>query len=600
MRPLLMRQKRLRENLPAILSAVIPGLFALSHQLSFAPVTEGWWHVYAFWLREGRTPYADFELLTGPLYPLVLLVLMSIGLGDFFALRIVGVLLTATLGYLIFRLVHNPSRPALSAVSAVTGGVFLQWGVAFIGYDYVYFALLFFLVAALHLRGAVVGTSQHPSRSLVMVGVFLALGAMTKHSLGFAIAPVVLAGIAIFGVPGGTASDKELSRFRPALLTAWGFLLGLIPILLWGALVGFLDEMARSLLASAAATKGGIYVLFERIAGLVFSFEIVRSARTLIFVLMCLLALLFGYKLVSLLVAWSIGRSTSEPIISSALFAVLLAGVFTSIASISSANPASFWRDVGFSTSVLVPIATLGLVIAKRINRSFVAPALISLGLASGSVLSAGIGELSVFLSLALALQLVFLFFGAKPFQALVAIPLVFSVIFFGAKEKFSFPYQWWGVTEEYGGLTGDRLQHGLSARLFVSSTTLERENEIRNALSKNSNCDGEIIAFPHMPKYVIDAGNLPGGRLGNYWFDFSSADAIDDEIIRLRTTPICGLVLAYPPDFAWEGHQQLFFGTSTSHEDLYNFLVLRADSMSEEASLELTDGWTVKVFVDG
>ena len=31
-----------------------------------APLTEGWWHVYARWIDQGRIPYKDFELLVPP------------------------------------------------------------------------------------------------------------------------------------------------------------------------------------------------------------------------------------------------------------------------------------------------------------------------------------------------------------------------------------------------------------------------------------------------------------------------------------------------------------------------------------------------------
>ena len=38
----------------------------------YLPLTEGWWHVYARWISEGRIPYRDFELLTPPLNPLLI------------------------------------------------------------------------------------------------------------------------------------------------------------------------------------------------------------------------------------------------------------------------------------------------------------------------------------------------------------------------------------------------------------------------------------------------------------------------------------------------------------------------------------------------
>jgi hypothetical protein len=35
----------------------------------YAPLTEGWWHVYSRWLSEGLIPYKDFNLIVPPGMP---------------------------------------------------------------------------------------------------------------------------------------------------------------------------------------------------------------------------------------------------------------------------------------------------------------------------------------------------------------------------------------------------------------------------------------------------------------------------------------------------------------------------------------------------
>ena len=59
---------------------------------NYTTFTEGWWHVYVIWMRAGRKPYNDFELLVPPAYPYILRLISNFVGMDFLSLRVVGLL----------------------------------------------------------------------------------------------------------------------------------------------------------------------------------------------------------------------------------------------------------------------------------------------------------------------------------------------------------------------------------------------------------------------------------------------------------------------------------------------------------------------------
>ena len=72
----------------------------------YAPFTEGWWHVYVLWLRQGRIPYKDFELLVPPGYPYILDLVSRVVGFDFLSLRAFGLALMGLIGVLIYELIR--------------------------------------------------------------------------------------------------------------------------------------------------------------------------------------------------------------------------------------------------------------------------------------------------------------------------------------------------------------------------------------------------------------------------------------------------------------------------------------------------------------
>ena len=74
---------------------------------NYAPLTEGWWHVYVNWINQGKIPYRDFELLVPPGYPYLLrLTTLLVGEG-FLALRVVGAIQFAVIGVCVYLLIRR-------------------------------------------------------------------------------------------------------------------------------------------------------------------------------------------------------------------------------------------------------------------------------------------------------------------------------------------------------------------------------------------------------------------------------------------------------------------------------------------------------------
>lgn len=120
---------------------------------------------------------------------------------------------------------------------------------------------------------------------------------------------------------------------------------------------------------------------------------------------------------------------------------------------------------------------------------------------------------------------------------------------------------------------------------------------EMRTQLVSASACPGEIVAYPHIPVFLLDVGALPGGRLGQYWYDFSSSSEIAEEVKRLSRTNISAIVMMQLPEYVLEMHEQLFNSSKPlPHHKLQDLLSMRAEEfqlvvseeISSEASLSL------------
>ena len=63
------------------------------------------------------------------------------------------------------------------------------------------------------------------------------------------------------------------------------------------------------------------------------------------------------------------------------------------------------------------------------------------------------------------------------------------------------------------------------------------------------------------MPLFQLNAGLLPPGHLGNYWFDFSSKPGIERQLEYIQERGIDAVVYLEVPKYITDAHSQLFQG---------------------------------------
>jgi hypothetical protein len=114
------------------------------------------------------------------------------------------------------------------------------------------------------------------------------------------------------------------------------------------------------------------------------------------------------------------------------------------------------------------------------------------------------------------------------------------------------------------------------------------------------SECNGEVVAYPHLPVALLDLGSTPGGRLAQYWYDFSSASEVQQEIDRLETQSLSALIIMALPSSVIEGHEILFNeGDTLIHRQLLSRLEERTKNMTQVVDFEVSSDARLQMFVN-
>jgi hypothetical protein len=535
-----------------ILATGVPVMFGSLHQFSFLPLTEGWWHVYASWILAGRLPYADFELLVGPLYPLALALLGAAGLDGFFALRVMGLVVIALISASLFFLMKQIVNPLVAGIIAAIGTVFLQLGVAYLSYDYVYVAILLLAIAGLCLHYAMKNTGSRSNWWLFSSGVLVSLTAQTKQSFGaLAFVVFLLAVLSVRAMP-MTVWDKSWWKGILEGLSFWvvGFVVGSAPLLTWALGFGFLEDMWNDVVVSGLGVKGGLETATSRWGIFVSEEFFFQSARTVA------VTMVAGLVVGRFSARWLAFQSRA--IRYGATLSLALPVAILVLLSPSQSLVDSLYL-LAYGSAVLVPAGVFAFAFFRHEASGFLPLATVALSLSAGSIMSSGLGELSVFASLSLSLALVARLV-ANSLLSFVAGGMALVVLMtFAIDAKRESPFAWWGLESSLAGADAHVIDSGLAKGLRVDSETLALESEIASHLESVASCAGPHVAFPHVPRFHLDQGFISDSRLAVYWFDFSSEEEVRKEIERLESTELCSLLVLDPPTFVWEGHEMLF-----------------------------------------
>lgn len=566
----------------------------MTFALRGAPITEGWWHVYAIWLAEGRVPYQDFELLVPPGYPLFIRLLIGVGFESFFSLRIIGAAVCAAISAVLHLTFRHFISSGLAWLISLCSLFVLAQGSAFISYDYDQIAALLLVGTVYMAQISVLSTGQDVSGKAICTSFIAALLAgscfLIKTSIGFsAVMTLVAMALSIWRVGG-----QNLGR-RMFLPLSAGFALPLVAVGCWLFSRGALSEGLHSTLGGAVA-KGGFGKMLTR-SFLMFRVGTIQEAVFLVAPVLMLSILLSSLNAL---------RSHHD----NRRLGATTTGLFSLFKLISTIGVSLvfcvlFWRSffdaiVSYSIvpSVFAPLLLLGV---KSLRTPALAP--LAVAAASSSVAtmwSAGLSPMGRFLPAGLMLLMLFtLLHGA--FSARLMLIVISSILSIGTiTHKREIPYSWWFVESDLTGLTLP-VRSGLSEGLVDSVENVALLSAIASRVPTKDGCEGESVHFPHIPQVLLNLGETPGGRLGQYWFDFSSSREVELERSRLASVKVRSISILELPSEVSNQHKRLFGASQTEQLDaLREDLVARGTGeMVAVLDEVLASGARLKIFVD-
>lgn len=576
---------------------------------NYAPLTEGWWHVYVRWINEGKVPYRDFELLVPPGYPYLLrLTTLFVGEG-FLALRVVGAVQVAVIGVCVFLLTRRFAPNFISGLVAVSSVGFIASGTAFIAYDYVYTSILLMLVVFCGLLHLEADKSESNIRSLssqwIILGFFFGLAISIKQTQALAVSCGVMLVLFIYNWNNWKNLIKKFLLISLGVSTVW------IPIFGWFSAKGVSPFELFQAIYGASEVKGSLFeVLFGWIRDI-----FLRGTRDFRVVLANVVAIsqtLAPWVLAAVLLRLlPVQSSTSRRSKYFLYFIVTIAGVavwFSRWDSLGVIGGALEFLYKQFHINIFVgswlAIALFAVwtnlsLNGKEVRKHASAIFLIVLSVVWACGMSAGLTEIGVFLAGAVGLSLmVYISRGhwvATGIAALTSIAILSS----GWWGKEDLPYAWWGYQAPALSEARATFSGGLMRGLRTSPAIRDGYMDLRQYLTIARDCPGEIVAFPHIPVVLLDSGITPSGRLAQYWYDFSSEAAVARENQRLATESMSALVFFDLPEYVLTSHEELFNrGSPLAHRSLEATIQNRVKELTSVMTIQVDTEAILRVWV--
>lgn len=560
--------------------------YNLLFNFSFLPLTEGWFSSYAHLVISGKVPYKDFYLYLTPLYVWVISLITYIFGSSLFALRVFGVLITCSIGLLLFKIFRFKFSPVASFVGATIATLYYQSGNAYISYDFTQVLTLFslfsfnFLLTANQTINSPDQAGEYPKAkvnkafiSLFFAGFFASCAFLTKQSNGSFIAIFTFLSCLYLTLTSNTGSHHKIKLLLYFLYGGFlpvGFVIGYL--VLNQALALFIDQI----FFNAISAKGNLTkILSSWIVGVFTPVLKVQAYE----ILRVLIAFFFSGHLIF----WAFNRSRSLADIyiktgkhRDALFLTAFLLLFTSVMICAwNDNPwlkSQFFLPGRHLLNYLIPLSIcwvlfqltlvpISYVIPTyiKIDKRTIILAICVLGQFFGNGTSAGLSEISSFIAVGwvaawLCNRGSIPFFGiwlAFYSCALLSTTLVYS--------KFDRPYAWWGVSEPSIRSASLHIDNPILKRLYISPDTEETFSGAMSALGPNKY--GSIFSFPNIPIFYLITNTWPNSKAVITWFDFlNDRDAIA-ESIRLKGDPPDIVLYLDLPEVAWKAHERLFRG---------------------------------------
>jgi hypothetical protein len=520
--------------------------FSVKFYFRFITFTEGWWHVYEKWLDLGFIPYRDFELLTPPLYIYILhFIDLFINLS-FYNLRIIGLFLIFGMSLILFLLFRKICGEISAALISLISIFYLQTGVAFIPYDYVYFALALLLASVLSIARFI---ETQENRFLIITGVFLGLSFLVKQSFASTFSFLLLISL-VFGF--GRHNIFSFSRYSYILL---GSLSAISPFIIFFLFNGALLDFLNQAFFSAISTKGSFFsVLTQWLLG--YFSSPVGLLEYAFNNLHWLLLILFLKRVSNPYL--KINSQASLALVTIFILFLLIYFLRTQY-DLDLIYVYNLILNNVYVFPFFLSIFTFILSIRSRKYFKFFPISIGSLGIIWGTGMSAGLTEIAMFFALGSTLVILSDFWQNRILSSSLLV-IIFLTLFINVPvTKTKNPFSWWGYSSPPINSNQVTSQTGLTKNLKADYQQLNTLMNIEKEISKGLLCKPSSVVFPHMPLFQLDTNSLPNSGLAVSWFDFSTPESLGAEIKRIKNDLPGSIVIIDIPSFVWGGHSRLF-----------------------------------------
>ena len=539
---------------------------------SYFPITEGWFSAYAHLIRQGFVPYRDFYLFLTPLYPLQLAAFQGIFGESFLALRILGIVIVLLLSLFIYLILVRRFSPLVSVIATVTAIIYYQSGVAHIAYDFIQIFNLFVLAATYMIirysdKESVgnPGTTRGSATLLFLAGVMVSLAFLTKQSNGTLVVVFSMVAVAL-----ATAGQHSPYQRRSMSVYILGMALPVLVTGVWLYFVSALRPFIDQVLFGAIEAKGSIWsVLFSWIGRHANSDYLHQLGLALLYVSPLLALSLLGTAFVK----WQgSGDKIQTRNIWKIFLFLMLFGVVIGLSYYGSEFTKLWMLTPGMELAQsIVPISTALAVILVMysvmqsligfgcLRRDLAVSATMTVGLVFGNGTSAGIGEVSVFLSFSLALAFLMSLPNIYGIAKLVVGVVCLSFILLLTSAKFRQPFSWWYVSEPDVRESTARPALPLLAGFRLSPGSTKILEDSTRIIETHSRPGDDVFTFPNIPGFYVLADRWPHSKVVVSWFDFLPDKLARAEANRLRASPPVIIANLKLPEAAWTTHERLF-----------------------------------------
>ncbi len=501
---------------------------------TYAPLTEGWWHVYARWIDQGRVPYKDFELLVTPGFPYITWFFKHLVGEEFLHLRMVGLLFQAGIALLLFVVLSKHVSKLTGAGLATLGTTILYSGTASISFDYNYFAVFFAISSVYFLQ------KDYGDRNgyLYLAGISVAGVFLIKQSIGLCLLFFIVL------IPFFDRSFKTSAKVRVWLKFLAGFLIPLTLVSFALIMCGAFTQMMEQVFINSSGVKGGLVsVLTQWIDGIYEPFSFGYAIRRilvfaiLLFVFVQIVkqkSLRFNIERIGIILTLAVGLLIASEIVRSRfnssenIFRNFLEDVYTQV------SPYIYLEPLLLILFILFWVQRNG-------KYEWLPILMLALAMTYSTGMSAGLTEYGIFVNIMVVGAWLDQYLNIKILSYLI---VIFSLLLSSSLvlKKFETPYSWWGYTTPSIYESTIPSTNGLTRGLKFSEKDYTDFREISVTL-KQLPCRGEVIGYPHMPIFALDSNRLPEGKVAMYWYDFISPSGLQNELERLKNTRIASFV---------------------------------------------------------